>query len=659
MAFGFLSRFTALGCIFGAMLVFSQDVALRGSRSRVVIVLGCPQSAGDIEADVRARYAVPLSEDQETAVRRAVAAEAEVAWSASQEALLSRLRLMGATDIRRFRSMNAMSATVPESALEALRRDPLVKRVVPEQRLAPKLDVSGPTMGVPAFSDVGLTGAGQSILMIDSGVDVRNPAFAGANIVLAPDLWNQPNYWGACQGLGAAGDDCSQMGHGTAVAGILVSQGAPGFSRHLGVARRATVYSVRAVEYTDEGNLFLSTANILAAIDWGLANTPASIINISYADTWYSQEFIDTLDEIQVMHNVVIVSPATAITGYCTSGPPMPLMSQNGIGVGALDDRNTISTADDGLSPQNAAGPGPNGAYKPDVLAPGVGITAPSNYWDMNGQTFRVSPTSCHASLATAHVSGALALIRQSGVTDMVAAKAVLINSTEDAGWSPTRGWGAVNLRNAKTRGSLLTGKLFDRQPALFAGPVASGPVRMTAAIRQMPGGAPAVFRVYNRANASVVADQQTTGVVRKFSLPSGNYVVSLRQEGMSYGFAVAMSREGFRQMTPPLVGIACSGPRQVAVGALMTFTCTARNSGDLEAHGVKAVAGVPATTCEIDFGVVNGRGTRTQQCSVRATGAGTFPMTAMLNQYFAYNSWDVLDPPAGADFGTVTVSGR
>ena len=86
-------------------------------------------------------------------------------------------------------------------------------------------------------------------------------------------------------------------------------------------------------------------------------------------------------------------------------------------------------------------GPTPAGRKKPDVVAPGLGITTT----DRGGGFGSFSGTSA----AVPHVAGAILLFADQGLSDPMMQKALLINTAEDrgdAGWDKDWGWGYIDL---------------------------------------------------------------------------------------------------------------------------------------------------------------------------------------------------------------------
>ena len=189
-------------------------------------------------------------------------------------------------DVRSPRSFeagfNGFTGEVPPGRLIALRNDPRVELVIPDRTLRQlpgppgKAKRQGSTTGAEIVpegvlrigaapgADLGVTGSGIGVAVIDSGVDRGHV-----------DL----NVSSSC--FDAFGGDCQdETGHGTHVAGSI------GALRNgigvVGVAPGATIYAVKVLDPSDGG----SDAGLLAGIEWVLTNAdrvspPIRVANMS------------------------------------------------------------------------------------------------------------------------------------------------------------------------------------------------------------------------------------------------------------------------------------------------------------------------------------------------------------------------------------------
>lgn len=125
----------------------------------------------------------------------------------------------GAGDVR--------TALVPASKLLEFASDEKVERVSAPRRLKPLMDIAGPLVGAPQYSAANnVSGDGVIIGVVDTGIDVKHPAFAGRVL----KIWDQEipgqgpgtGYSKLGRVLTGAAMDASEdlHGHGTHVAGI-------------------------------------------------------------------------------------------------------------------------------------------------------------------------------------------------------------------------------------------------------------------------------------------------------------------------------------------------------------------------------------------------------------------------------------------------------
>jgi len=135
---------------------------------------------------------------------------------------------------------------VPLDALDELTEDEAIERVVPSGRLEPLMDVAGPAVGIPDLHAGGLTGQGVVVGIVDTGIDVKHPAFDGRVL----QVWDQtlpgPGVPEGAYGAEFTGPLMQVAqdtdGHGTHVAGIAAGAD-PNF---LGVAPGADIVMVKS-----------------------------------------------------------------------------------------------------------------------------------------------------------------------------------------------------------------------------------------------------------------------------------------------------------------------------------------------------------------------------------------------------------------------------
>jgi len=144
-----------------------------------------------------------------------------------------------------------MSASIPETAINGLLRNPKVLAIQPDIQVS-AVDVYPwgiEKIGADIVHNSSNNGAGVSVAVIDSGIDYNNPEFAGI-------------YAG---GYDFVDDDPFPMdlhGHGTHVAGIIAAD--IGNGEVIGVAPGVTLYALRVLD--QDGNGYFS--DIIDAVQW-------------------------------------------------------------------------------------------------------------------------------------------------------------------------------------------------------------------------------------------------------------------------------------------------------------------------------------------------------------------------------------------------------
>jgi subtilisin family serine protease len=299
-----------------------------------------------------------------------------------------------------------------------------VKRLWLDGKRQVSLDTSVPQIGAPSAWDAGYRGAGVDVAVLDTGIDETHPDLAG-RIVEAQNFTDAP-------------DTSDNLGHGTHVASTIVGSGAASGGRYRGVAPEASLYIGKVCP--DRG---CPESAILAGMQW--AAPRADVVNLSLGGPDAPgidplEEAVNTLTEQTGALFVIAAGNEGRDTGVGS-----PATADAALAVGAV-------TKDDGFADFSNRGPRVDGAIKPEIAAPGVGIVAAlskdsaypvheSGYTQLSG-----------TSMATPHVAGAAALLAQQHPDwDADELKAVLMSSAEplaDLGLY-SQGAGRVDLADA------------------------------------------------------------------------------------------------------------------------------------------------------------------------------------------------------------------
>ena len=525
--------------------------------------------------------------------RRLALREIETIIRASQDAVAARLAGLGAAAIQRYSAVNLIGASVPAAALPALSADPLVAEAWVDRGGEGAIATSVPALGAPAFWERGLAGSGEAVAILDTGIRTNHPAFEG--ITFANQVFLNSGRNGPCFVDDPASPD-DRVGHGTHIAGIVASRGSVGFPAHLGVARGlGSIYNVKVL-YNCSDPAFPAgrylDSDVIQGLEWLVQNAPAKVVNFSAGSSTPSEDTALT----RILDNLADVWGLSIAVVGGNNGPNASTLWSPGVGfnllsVANIDTRGTIDRGDDLVLLGSSRGPTLGGRFKPDIAAPGTGIVSASHLWE-GGNPDYVSRTG--TSMATPHVAGALALVRQSGVTDPLAARALLLATADSAGWQPDRGWGYANLTRAarSPADAALSGTLAPSSIRFFR--ATTGPLRAVLAWnRHIAGGATTVqnlsLHLFARASNLLVAfSSDTRQNTQEVSSPSaGDFVLKVTGPAAEEAFGLAVSDGRLVPVTGPVLQLVCNGPPSAGPGVTFVVECTASNTGDLDAFSV------------------------------------------------------------------------
>jgi subtilisin family serine protease len=303
--------------------------------------------------------------------------------------------------------VGVVSMSVSPDQLQQLSRAKGVQRIEPDLLLRPALDPSTQQIGAPQAWAAGITGRGQQIAVVDSGIDTSHPAFAGKKIDEACFTNGScPNGQATQSGPGSArpctlGLACE---HGTHVAGIVA-----GRAGQNGVAPDADLIDIQVFSRSDSAADCgaagtpcprARTSDVLAALDWLYANRAEQFprlvaVNLSLSSDSSSASCDNSIlaGAVDKLKSIDVATIVASGNGGYSNGLGVPACITSTVSVGA-----TYADSD-------AVWPLSNVSPSLDLLAPGVAIDspAPGGGW---------SPTT-GTSAAAPHVAGAWALATQ------------------------------------------------------------------------------------------------------------------------------------------------------------------------------------------------------------------------------------------------------
>jgi subtilisin family serine protease len=252
----------------------------------------------------------------------------------------------------------------------------------------PLLDRSTAQVGAPAAWAAGLTGAGVTVAVVDTGVDGDHPDLAGSEVTSRDFTREQ--------------DGVDHIGHGTHVAATIASHRAP----YRGVAPGARLLDAKVCP----ANGLCPDSAIIEGMRWAVEQG-ADVVNVSLGLV-----ATDDVDPVEAAVNALSASHGTLFvvsagnSGLKGAGTVLsPGTADAALTVGAVD-------RDDSLADFSSRGPRvEDGAVKPDITAPGVDIVAArASTGGLPGTPAGEDHTSLSGtSMSSPHVAGAAALLAQ------------------------------------------------------------------------------------------------------------------------------------------------------------------------------------------------------------------------------------------------------
>lgn len=255
------------------------------------------------------------------------------------------------------------------------------------------LDVSVPLIGAPKAWAAGYDGTGTNVAILDTGVDATHPDLAGK--VVAGQSF--------VPGVDSTTDG---YGHGTHVASIIAGTGAASGGKYRGVAPGARLVIGKVLDDSGTGD----ESWVIDGMEWAAETEHARIVSMSLG----SGEPSDGTDPMsQSVDDLSASTGALFVIAAGNEGPAARTVSAPG----AADAAFTVGAVDksDQLADFSDRGPRlTDYALKPDIVAPGVNITAArAAGTDLGPIVDNDYTTLSGTSMATPHVAGSAAILLQ------------------------------------------------------------------------------------------------------------------------------------------------------------------------------------------------------------------------------------------------------
>jgi len=218
--------------------------------------------------------------------------------------------------------------------------------------------------------NIGLTGDGVTVAVLDSGVAANHDDLPGGTVVFFADFVNYRT---------KRYDD---FGHGTHVAGIIAGKGTDSGGKTAGVAPGAKLVVLKVLDKDGNGTI----SNAIAALEWLATNGPAlgvRVVNLSFGARPVEQPEDDplALAAKALVDKGIVVVAAAGNNGQdgdrkIWGGIPSPADAPWVITVGASSTLGTLTRKDDKMAGFSSRGPAVGRIAKPDLVASGVGTVS-------------------------------------------------------------------------------------------------------------------------------------------------------------------------------------------------------------------------------------------------------------------------------------------
>lgn len=363
-------------------------------------------SAGTVRVIVGLR--VPFA--AEAALSRAEAANQRRDISRATRAVLGDLPDIDQATTRSFGTLPFVALDAAPGDLDRLAADPAVLSVSEDRRNVLHLAESVPLIGGTAAWEAGYSGLGETIAILDSGVDKQHPFLAGK--VVSEACYSSGGW---CPGGKTSSTDpgsarpcpISECAHGTHVAGIAAGKG----TNFSGVAKDASIIAIQVMSpYGKQASAYNSDiiAGLMRVLE--LKDTyRIAAINMSLGT---EDVFGGTCDEFDIPMKAAIdavraAGIATVISSgnsYASTGLSHPACLSNAVSVGAVSDSSWGLCAGEATAVDKVACYS-NSAPFLSLLAPGSLITSSV----LNRKFAGYHGTS----MAAPHVAGAWAVLKE------------------------------------------------------------------------------------------------------------------------------------------------------------------------------------------------------------------------------------------------------
>ena len=273
-----------------------------------------------------------------------------------------------------FNIIDGVAVTIPKVAAENLADRDFVREIQPDYKVETRLSESADAVDAEEVWSQNVTGEGVDIAVLDTGIE--------DNTIL--NVEEQVDY--TSEGT----DDLN--GHGTHVAGIIASPD----EGYRGVAYGADLFDVKVLDQEGTG----SASDVISGLEWAVENN-ADVATLSLGA---AVEECDGTSSLSEAVDNTVEEGVTVTVAAGNNGPD----SETITAPGCAEKPITVGSSSNGeISDFSSRGPTADGRFKPDLVAPGEGITSLTKNYGDSPQFETLSGTS----MATPHVAGVAALL--------------------------------------------------------------------------------------------------------------------------------------------------------------------------------------------------------------------------------------------------------
>ncbi|MBI2546701.1 S8 family serine peptidase [Candidatus Woesearchaeota archaeon] len=260
-----------------------------------------------------------------------------------QESILHGLSQDEIKQVKRFPLTNGFSGIISKKGYDKIKNNPSIKSIRLVEKEYVLLTESVPIIEANLVQNLSFTGEGQTVCVIDTGVDYGHPNLGSctlsqflsnscSKIIGGYDFWNDDS------------DPMDDFGHGTHVAGIVASDS----TIYRGVAPDSRLIALKVCgKNFSEG---CSTPNMISAIDWCISNASKfniTVITISIGGGAFSSYCDDDDDRKQsidlAIKNNIFVTIASGNNGFI-GDISAPACVENATSIGATDKNDNVAT---------------------------------------------------------------------------------------------------------------------------------------------------------------------------------------------------------------------------------------------------------------------------------------------------------------------------